>query len=35
MYNVAAAEYTGAGGHTIGTVTGDDEALLVYLNALG
>ena len=35
MYHIAAAEDTGAGSHAVGTVTGDNKALLINLNAFG
>ena len=35
MYHITAAENAGAGGHAVGTVTGDNKALLINLNAFG
>ena len=33
MYHIAAAENAGAGSHAVGTVTGDNKALFINLNA--
>ena len=35
VYYIAAAENAGAGSHAVGTVAGDDKALLINLNTLG